>query len=94
MLTELFGAAHPLNQRYFSFQMLLDSIKANKENLVDFNKKNLALYKEANGETSHFILDALLTEISVKSDMEEGEQSIADTLKKMELVSKESNYTT
>lgn len=74
--------------------MLLDSIKANKENLIEVNSKNVALFKEFNGSQSPFILDALLSEVSVKCDLEKGEESISETVAEMRRVSKESNYTT
>ena len=74
--------------------MLLDSIQANKENLVDINNKNVTLFKEANGPSSPFILDALLSEVSVKCDLEKGEASISETVAEMRRVSRESNYTT
>ena len=74
--------------------MLLDSIKANKENIIEVNSKNVALFKEVNGSQSPFILDALLSEVSVKCDLEKGEESISETVAEMRRVSKESNYTT
>ncbi len=53
--------------------MLFDSIKANKEDLQVINDKNVSLFKAVNGPTSPFILDALLSEVSVKCDLEKGE---------------------
>ena len=57
-------------------------------------KKHVDLFKRANGESSPFILDALLSEISVKCDLEKGEASISETVAEMRKVSRESNYTT
>jgi hypothetical protein len=74
--------------------MLYDSIKANKEDLIKLNEKNVTLFKEVNGPESPFILDALLSEVSVKCDLEKGEASISETVAAMRQVSKESNYTT
>ncbi len=74
--------------------MLYDSIKANHEDLTAINDKNVALFKEVNGPASPFILDALLSEVSVKCDLEKGEASISDTVAEMRKVSRESNYTT
>lgn len=54
----------------------------------------MALFKEVNGPASPFILDALLSEVSVKCDLEKGEASISDTVAEMRKVSRESNYTT
>ena len=68
--------------------MLLDSIKANKENLIEVNSKNVALFKEFNGSQSPFILDALLSEVSVKCDLEKGEESISETVAEMRRVSR------
>ena len=53
------------------------------------------MHELANGPLSVFNLEALLTEISVKADIEDdAEKSIFESIGKMKLICEQSNYIT
>jgi len=63
--------------------------------MQDNYQKNLLLHELANGPQSIFNLEALLTEISVKADIEaDAERSILESIGKMKQICEQSNYIT
>ena len=85
----------PLYTRYYQFKLIYDSVKGNKAEMQQNYQKNLLLHELANGPQSIFNLEALLTEISVKADIEDdAERSILESIGKMKQICEQSNYIT
>lgn len=74
--------------------MLHDSVTQNKEGLLNHSKAQLELAESANGATSVFVLDALLTEVSSLVDAQEPEQAVTRVVQRMVQLSEDSNYVT
>lgn len=94
LIAELFGPLHGLNQRALYFKLYLSSINEETIQLRTLAERNLKLVQQVNGLESSFTLDALLTKVSVLTDVEAPDEEIVGVISEMEAISSANSHTT
>ena len=91
ILEAIFSDEHPMIQKYLSYSAEVGSSTDDKEMMSELTEKLCDLVdtvnKTKNGEKSIFILDALLTKVSILCQMTGKEAELDETIKEMEDIS-------